>query len=317
MRVRPAALARYLVPAQDSAVFPLDWAQIFGREAPLAVEVGFGGGEALADWAAQRPDWNLVGLERPPECVSRAAALLAASGREHVRLVRGDARYLLRELFATGSLAKVLMQFPMPWPKERHAKHRVSGPRFAATLADVLRPGGEFELVTDQEWYAVEAHDHLARDERFELPPLERDPERSFRTRYERKWLAEGRSIHRLVARLRVGAPAPRLIQDPAMHCVHLPAPPVAEAVAALAGRRFTAPGQVAEVKECLRGEDSWLLRMVSADESFSQHWLLRIAPRRSGGIVKVEAQPRPYPTAAVRFAVEAVAAALAESDSA
>lgn len=313
MRPRPTALRRFGLRAEDEERFPLAWERCFGRAAPLAVEVGFGGGEYLAWWARQRPDWNLVGLERPPECMVRGAALLEREGLPHVRLVRGDARTLLRELFAPASLECVLMQFPMPWPKERQAKHRVSGPRLAATLADVLRPGGIFELVTDQEWYAAEAHDVLDCDGRFDLGPLEREPARPFRTRYERKWLAEGRGIFRLAALLRQGAPAPRLFLEEALHCVHLPAPPRADAVAALDGRRFTAAGAVVEVKEVFRAADSWLLRVVSADGAFAQIHFLRVAPRGAvGGLVKVEPQPRPYPTPAVRLAVEAIAQALA-----
>ncbi|MBL7008332.1 MAG: tRNA (guanosine(46)-N7)-methyltransferase TrmB [Planctomycetes bacterium] len=315
MRFRPSALFRYGIPAHESERFPLDWERLFGRRAPLAVEVGFGGGEYLAWWAGQRPDWNLVGLERPPECVARAARLLERSGADHVRLVRGDARYLLRELFAAASLERVLMQFPMPWPKEKQAKHRVSSPDFAATLAMVLRPGGCFELVTDQDWYATESHDFLSGDGRFELSALEREPEREFRTRYEQKWLEQGRSIYRLRARLLEGGATRRIIQEDRLHCTHLDSTLTEAAVAALAGRRFTAPGVVAEVKESFRAEGSWLLKVVSADDAFSQIFYLRLVSKPDGSsLVKVEPQPRPYPTAAVRFVVESVAAALRDS---
>ncbi len=314
MRFRPAALSRACIPAHESERFPLDWDAVFGRSAPLAVEVGFGGGEYLEWWAGQRPEWNLVGLERPPECIARAASLLRRGGVPNVRLVRGDARYLLRELFAPASLAHVLMQFPMPWPKEKHAKHRVSSPGFAATLADVLQPGACFELVTDQEWYAVESHDYLSGDGRFQLAPLETGPERPFRTRYEQKWLDEGRDIFRLEARLLQGGAAPRLIQDQSMHCVHMDSSLTSAAVDALVGLRFSAPGRVGEVKEAFRASDSWLLKVVSADDAFSQIYYLRLAERSKGGsLVKVEPQPRPYPTEAVRFTVESVAAALQE----
>jgi tRNA (guanine-N7-)-methyltransferase len=313
MRPRPSALERFLVPAHEAERYPLAWAEIFGRSAPLAVEVGFGGGEYLGWWASQQPEWNLVGIEQPPECVWRAARDFERAGLENLRLVRGDARTLLRELFEPASLEKVLMQFPMPWPKEKHAKHRVSSPGFAAVLATVLRPGGVFELVTDQGWYATEAHDFLSGDGRFELGPLEVDPARPFRTRYEQKWLEEGRDIFRVEARLLEGAAADRIIRDPAMHCVHIDQPLRAEAVEALAGQSFRESGKVAEVKECFRASDSWLLKVLSADGSFSQIYYLRVAPKKQGGLVKVEPQPRPYPTDAVRFTVEVVGRTLRE----
>ena len=135
MKPRPELLERYELAASEQDAFPLDWPTVFGRKAPLAVEIGYGGGEYLAWWAANRPEWDFVGIELPPESVMRAAPQFAAQGLSNVRLLRGDARYLLRELFGTGTLERVLMQFPMPWPKEKHAKHRVYSPDFAASLA--------------------------------------------------------------------------------------------------------------------------------------------------------------------------------------
>ena len=98
------------------------------------------------------------------------------------------------------------------------------------------------------------------------------------------------------------------------MHCVHMDSSLTSAAVDALVGLRFSAPGRVGEVKEAFRASDSWLLKVVSADDAFSQIYYLRLAERSKGGsLVKVEPQPRPYPTEAVRFTVESVAAALQE----
>ncbi len=299
--------------------FPPDWQVFFGRSAPLAVEVGFGGGESLVESARRHPERNLVGIELPPECVARAARALEREGIENVRLVRGDARYLLRELFPPASLRRVLMQFPMPWPKERHAKHRVSSPRFAATLADVLTPGGVFELLTDQEWYAEEAHAFLSAEGAFLLPPLERNPPRPFLTRYERKWREEGRSTFRLLATLREPRPAPRLHDPRAMLAVHLDRLPSPSELETWVGRPFRDPAAqlYGELKEVFHGSSSSLLRVLSADESFTQAFYLRLVPRGDGrGLLKVEPPPRPYATRAVRFLVESLAEAWAALDS-
>jgi tRNA (guanine-N7-)-methyltransferase len=273
--VKPRAsdlAATLLRPALDGADFPLALERVYGRAAPLAIEIGFGGGEALAWWAQQRPAWNFLGFEQPPECVTRAArAVTAAAVADRVRLVRGDARHLLRELVPPGAAQRVLMQFPMPWPKQRHAKHRLTDAEFRDGLASALAPGGRFELVTDQETFAREMAESFAPDEAFAAEAPLADPPRAFRTRYERRWLAEGRTIWRFRAALRT-----RRSADPVR-------------------------GMVCEFKDAYAAEDGWLIELLAADGGFSQIFLARIRARADGGaLLRVDECARPYPTPAV-----------------
>lgn len=312
MKPSPTALARFLIHPSEYSL-PLNLTDIFGREAPQRVEVGFGGGEYLVWWAQQNPDRNFFGIEQPADCIFRAARLLEKAGVENVRLIRGDARYLLRELFAAGSLEHVLMQFPMPWPKDKHAKHRVSSPDFADTLADVLKPQGAFELVTDQDWYAHEADRFFAANPAFSKETLQEDPERPFRTRYETKWLEEGRSIYRLLVQLQEPKNAPRIISSEDMDTYSLAPSLEDHAIQALKGSRYKEGDSVAEIKEVLQAEDGWVLRTVASDSSFSQMFHLRIRLKADGRcLLKVDQVPRPYYTDAVRYALIAVRDALA-----
>jgi len=311
MKPSPSALRDYLLQPQEFAL-PLLAEQIFGRRAPLAVEVGFGGGEYLDWWAAQNPEWDFIGIELPPDCILRASRRFEKSGLENVRLVNGDARYLLRELFAAGSLRHVLMQFPMPWPKEKHAKHRVSSPTFAATLADVLAPGCCFELITDQDWYAQEAETFLSANPALQVSALEENPKRPFRTRYESKWLEEGRQIYRLLVTVKTPTPAPRTLEIQAMETLHLKLTPTPAAIEALSGQRFQQGSCVAEVKEVLRAQDGWVLRLLAADDTFSQLFYARIVMKGENRCqLRVDEVPRPYYTAAVRFALAHISAVL------
>jgi len=314
MKPSASALERYLIHPQELNL-PLNGSDIFGREAPLRVEVGFGGGEYLVWWAQQFPQRNFFGIEQPADCIFRAARLLEQAGIDNVRLIRGDARYLLRELFAAGSLEHVLMQFPMPWPKDKHAKHRVSSPDFANTLADVLQPQAVFELVTDQDWYALEADRFFDANPSFSKEMLQEDPDRPFRTRYETKWLQEGRSIYRLLVQLQEPKTAPRLIPAEAMDTYALNPSFDVAALQALKGRRFKDGDSVAEIKEVLQAEDGWVLRTVASDSSFSQMFYLRIRNKADGRcLLKVDQVPRPYYTEAVRYSLIAVREALDEA---
>lgn len=311
MKPSPSALGDYLLHPQDGNL-PLKAEEIFGRQAPLAVEVGFGGGEYLDWWASKQPDWDFVGIELPLDCIFRAANRFEDSKRSNVRLVQGDARYLLRELFAAGSLRHVLMQFPMPWPKDKHAKHRVSSPGFAATLADVLQPGCSFELVTDQEWYAQETETHLSANPAFDVIPVETNPERPFRTRYEGKWLEEGRQIFRLLVTLKTPAQAPRTLKIEQMETLHVKKVPTAGAVEALVGQRFEHGFGVGQVKEVFRSHDGWMLRILAADEAFSQLFHARIVVKNSDRcLLRIDEVPRPYYTATVRHTLGSIARVL------
>lgn len=307
MKLRPTDLAAALLrPAQQSSEFPLDLERIYGRRAPLAIEIGFGGGEALAWWATQRPEWNFLAFELPPECMARAArAVVEAGCSERVRLVRGDARYLLREIVPPGAAHRVLMQFPMPWPKRSHAKHRLTDEEFRNGLASALAPGGRFELVTDQESFAREMAESFAADSAFAAEQPAADPPRAFRTRYERRWLAEGRTIWRYRAELRSARPhlPLSLSQSAAMQTFFLSAVPARDRLYELRGRRHMnpEPHQVCEFKDAYASEDGWLIEMLAADGGFSQLFLARIRARATGGaILRVDECARPYPTPAV-----------------
>ena len=307
MKPSPTALERFLIHPEELRL-PLQSADVFQREAPVRVEVGFGGGEYLVWWAQQNPDYNFFGIEQPADCIFRAARLLEKAGVPNVRLIRGDARYLLRELFAPGSLEHVLMQFPMPWPKDKHAKNRVSSPDFANTLADVLQPQAAFELVTDQDWYAFEADRFFAANPAFSKEALQEDPERPFRTRYETKWLEEGRSIYRLLVQLQEPKTAPRIIPSEEMDTYSLNPDLDADAIQALKGQRFKEGDSVVEIKEVLQAQDGWVLRTVASDATFSQMFYLRIRLKADGRcLLKVDQVPRPYYTDAVRYSLLAV----------
>lgn len=309
MKTRAADLEAVLLrPERAGGAFPLELPRVFGRAAPLAIEVGFGGGEALAWWARQRPQWNFLGFEQPPECIVRAArAAIEAGVADRVRLVRGDARHLVRELVPPGSAVRVLMQFPMPWPKQRHAKHRLTDAEFRAGLASALAPDGRFELVTDQESFAREMADAFADDPGFTAAAPSADPPRAFRTRYERRWLAAGRTIWRFRATLHATRPQPPLSRPDAMQTYALPALPSADLVRALRGRRHADAdrGLVCEFKDAYAAEDGWLIELLASDGGFSQLFLARIRTRAAGGaVLRVEECARPYPTPAVLAAL-------------
>ena len=103
---------------------PLNWTEIFQREAPLEVEIGFGNGERLIRQAAARPDLNLVGLELAWASIKRAMRRVNQGNLTNVRMLRADAQVSLERLFAPKSISLVTVLFPAPWPNLRNPPRR-------------------------------------------------------------------------------------------------------------------------------------------------------------------------------------------------
>ncbi|MBA2492091.1 MAG: tRNA (guanosine(46)-N7)-methyltransferase TrmB [Gammaproteobacteria bacterium] len=131
-----------------------DFARIFGREAPLFLEIGFGNGEALAQLATNAPERDFVGIEVHRPGVGHLLRLLEGKEITNVRVLCEDAALVLREHVSSASLDGVLLWFPDPWPKKRHHKRRLVHAEFIALLRERMRPGGYLHLATDWQHYA-------------------------------------------------------------------------------------------------------------------------------------------------------------------
>jgi len=132
----------------------LDWDREFGRRAPLGLEIGFGMGHALLDWAAQRPDWNLIGVEVYQPGIGALLLGVERLSLHNVRLLVEDARSVLESCFQPASLDEVRIFFPDPWPKKRHHKRRLIQPDFIARIAACMRADATLMLATDWQHYA-------------------------------------------------------------------------------------------------------------------------------------------------------------------
>jgi len=138
-----------IITAEDAPGFRGRWADAFGRDAPLHLEIGPGNGFYLSGMAARHPDCNWLGIEiRFKRVVLCARKILAAEVDGHARIARYDA-WQLEDLFAPGDLSGLHINFPDPWKKDRHEKHRLLGPELAAWAAGALRPGSDIRVKSD------------------------------------------------------------------------------------------------------------------------------------------------------------------------
>lgn len=185
--------------------YRIDPQEVFGRRAPLVVEVGPGSGDALVAGATARPGWDFLALEVWRPGIGHALAkMMAQTGGAlpNVRFVEADAAVALQSMLEPGSVHEVWTFFPDPWPKLKHHKRRIVRPEFVDTVARLLEPGGVWRLATDWAQYAGSMREVIAGDERLELISSDRAPLRPL-TRFERRGVEEGRAITDLAYRRR------------------------------------------------------------------------------------------------------------------
>ena len=177
---------QWWVPDEAVDTPQFSWAERFGREAPLVVEIGSGIGEATAALAAQRPDQNVLAFEVWRPGVAETFLTLERKGVTNVRLVSVDAVWSMTHLFEPGSIAELWTFFPDPWPKQRHIRRRLVNPEFAGVAASRLQPGARWRLATDWADYADQMEEVLGAEAMLDGGRTERWQDRP-RTRFERR----------------------------------------------------------------------------------------------------------------------------------
>lgn len=140
---------------------PHDFAAVFGRKAPLILELGFGNGEQLLHAAAHEPEHDFIGIEVHRPGVGRLMNTLAEAELENVRIFQHDGVQVLEDDVAPASLQQVRVYFPDPWHKKKHHHRRLIQPGFVELLASRVVRGGHVHLATDIAEYAYQMHEVL------------------------------------------------------------------------------------------------------------------------------------------------------------
>ncbi|MCO5976165.1 tRNA (guanosine(46)-N7)-methyltransferase TrmB [Ideonella oryzae] len=189
---------RYLVPYVAE---PLDAAALFGRDAPLIVEIGFGMGHATAQIAAARRDTDFLGIEVHTPGVGALLKRIGEEGLGNLRIIQHDAVEVLEHMIAPDSLAGVHVFFPDPWHKKKHNKRRLIQPAFVALLASRLKPGGILHCATDWQPYAEQMLEVLEGEPRLHNTAPGYAPRPDYRplTKFENRGIRLGHGVWDLV----------------------------------------------------------------------------------------------------------------------
>jgi tRNA (guanine-N7-)-methyltransferase len=197
---------RIFLPGEGPEAGPVDFAAIFGRTAPVEMEIGVGKGRFLLGAAAANRDHDYFGLEIEAEYAAIVRLKAERAELTNVRVERLDGKAFVASRLAPGCLAALHVYFPDPWPKKRHHKRRLVDPEWAAAAARALAPRALLRVASDhvEYWSVIDAilsaEPLLAR-----LSDAEAG-EWSTGTNYELKFAKSGRPIRKAVFR-RVTAP--------------------------------------------------------------------------------------------------------------
>jgi len=193
---------RYAIPFAPAL---LDRVAVFGRSAPLVVEIGSGMGETTLEIAKAEPATDFLAIEVHAPGVGSLLRGIEAAGLTNLRVIRHDALDVLEQMIADGSLAGIHLFFPDPWPKKRHHKRRLVQPAFAALAARKLAAGGMLHLATDWPDYAEQMLTVLSAEPLLEntVEGFAPRPERRPRTKFELRGERLGHPVHDFVFRRR------------------------------------------------------------------------------------------------------------------
>jgi tRNA (guanine-N7-)-methyltransferase len=193
----PIASDAEIVPANNFA--PLDLAAIYGRKAPIEVDLGCGDGSFLAAIAGEKPARDFLGIERLLGRTHSACRKIESRGLSNARILRFDISSAVGHLLPVGSVVAFHLMFPDPWPKRRHASRRLVTDNFLASIHRALIPNGTLAIATDDANYFRQVVDLVTRSPQFAAIA---DPVPTTAvSKFEKTFKEAGTEIHRLVLR--------------------------------------------------------------------------------------------------------------------
>lgn len=181
----------------------VNWAEVFGNDRPVQLEIGCGKGQFIRTLAAQNPDINYVALERQDNVIITAMEGVMKDGLTNVRFLCLDAE-LVQELFAAAGVDRIYLNFSCPFPKTRYAKHRLTHRNFLQAYVKILKPFGEIHFKTDNRPFFEFSLNELCHED-FKLKNITFDLHNSgfegnIVTEYEKRFSDMGQPIYRLEA---------------------------------------------------------------------------------------------------------------------
>lgn len=191
-------LPQYGIPFTEN---PLDLDQVFGRQAPKILEIGFGMGESTALIAQKHPENDYLAIEVHTPGVGSLLNQIEQLGLTNLRIIQHDAVEVLQHMLPVACLDGIHIFFPDPWPKAKHHKRRLIQPALVSRLCGHLKAGGYIHAATDWEDYALQILQVLSHEPRLinTAPDYAPRPEYRPLTKFEQRGLKLGHGVWDLI----------------------------------------------------------------------------------------------------------------------
>jgi tRNA (guanine-N7-)-methyltransferase len=198
MRALETLGPKFVLPYATQLLAPQ---QVFGRDAPLVLEIGFGMGDATAQIAQALPGTDFLGVEVHTPGVGALLKHIDEKQLANLRIVQHDAVEVLEHMVAPGSLAGLHIFFPDPWHKKKHNKRRLVQAPFIARLVTRLAPGGYLHCATDWQPYAEQMLEVLSAEPALRNTAEGYAPRPDYRplTKFENRGIKLGHGVWDLV----------------------------------------------------------------------------------------------------------------------
>ena len=182
------------------------WHEIFGNDNEIHLEIGTGKGRFIMELASKNPDINYIGIEKFSSVLVRALEKQREMELPNLRFIRMDAEKI-EDVFENGEIGRIYLNFSDPWPKDRHAKRRLTSREFLARYHEILTADGRIEFKTDNQDLFTFSLEEIEASELWHLDAstrdLHHDPkmnEGNIMTEYEEKFSSKGNPICKLIA---------------------------------------------------------------------------------------------------------------------
>lgn len=208
MRLRYVKNARELIENNPDLIIDntdnkkLELKKMFKKKQPLHLEIGMGKGKFVYTLAKQNPDINYIGIEKFDSAIVKALEKLLDEPLDNLYLLRADAMNL-KELFDVKSIERVYLNFSDPWPKERHAKRRLTSNRFLSMYEELLVENGEVHFKTDNREFfdfSVESIKEYPMNVSYLSYDLHNENVENIMTEFEEKFSQKGFNINKIIS---------------------------------------------------------------------------------------------------------------------
>lgn len=274
-----------LIKPQSTSSFPLNWDAIFPEKNPLAVEIGFGNGKFLK--TLETTSANVVGFEVSLLSVEKAMKVI-----DHTKtaLLLMDGVWGLRELFSERSVDALYINFPLPWPHKKHASRRLFTLPKLQIYASRLVDNAVLQLQTDVKEYAEEAIRNSEESRLFSLADYTVRNEVQVGTKYEQKWVSQGKEIYKVVLRKKRHVSVPNYLDKE----VIMPHAIVHDSHGTLKAGTYRTTFGTIKLWEPFSNNQAMLIPAIVSDDDFigvslQQRVYISVSPHREGFIVKLD----------------------------